>query len=512
MKFDAMVYKKNNNKMIKYIRSQLLRSLSLGFLSLIIVLSGILNLPLSAVYAAPRDYQQEAEGRKLLPIETNEIPGWPEGPAIGAESAILMDAETGIILYAKNIHEKLYPASVTKILTTLIASEECELNEVVTFSHDAIFSIPYDSSHIAIDVNEQLTVDQCLQAILIASANEVANGLAEHVAGSMDAFTEMMNQKARELGCLNSNFVTTNGLHDDNHYTTAYDLAMIGRHFFANELLCKYASTSRLHIPPSDHQPDDIVAWCKNELYEGRPHEYEYLVASKTGYTDTSRQTLVSCAEKDGMKLICVILKEESPAQYTDTIDLFNYGFSNFQKINVAQAETRFNIDNASFFYSNNDIFGDSKPLLSINPDAAIILPKTAEFSDAESVISYDNAPEGTIGTVTYNYNGTFIGSATIDLAVSTTPGYQFTHESSGEMAESLTEQTIVTDEDTVIFLNVKKILLFIIGGAAIIILIIFIFSSTRNYQFGGRSYRRRRRRSPRRRRGSKGRRRDLHF
>lgn len=492
------------------------KSFNLNILSLlllaVIIFTSAVCMPLDTVLAAPRDYYQEAENRKLLPVETNEIPGWPEGPAIGAEAAILMDAETGIILYAKNIHEKLYPASVTKILTTLIASEECELNEVVTFSYDAIFSIPYDSSHIAIDVNEQLTVDQCLQAILIASANEVANGLAEHVAGNMDAFTEMMNQKARELGCLNSNFVTTNGLHDDNHYTTAYDLAMIGRHFFANELLCKYASTSRLHIPPTDHQPDDIVAWCKNELYEGRPHEYEYLVASKTGYTDTSRQTLVSCAEKDGMKLICVILKEESPAQYTDTIDLFNYGFSNFQKINISQAETRFNIDNASFFYSNNDIFGDSKPLLSLNPDAAVILPKTADFTDAESVISYDNAPQGTIGTVTYNYNGSYIGSATIDLAASTTPGYQFTHESNGEMAESQTEQTADSEEDTVIFINVKKILLFIIGIAAIIILIIFILSSIRNYQFGGSSYRRRRRRSPRKRKGLRNRRRDLHF
>lgn len=482
------------------------------FTSLAILAGGVFSFPMNAVNAAPRDYHQEAEDRKLMTVETNEIPNWPEGPAIGAEGAILMEAETGTILYGKNIHEKLYPASVTKILTTLIATEECELNEVVTFSHDAIFSIPYDSSHIAIDVNEQLTVDQCLQAILIASANEVANGLGEHVAGSMNAFADLMNKRAKELGCLNSNFVTTNGLHDENHYTTAYDLAMIGRHFFANELLCKYSSTSKLHIPPSDHQPDDIVAWCKNELYQGRPHEYEYLVASKTGYTDTSRQTLVSCAEKDGMKLICVILKEESPAQYSDTIDLFNYGFSNFQKLNVSQAETKFNIDNASFFYSNNDIFGDSKPILSLNSDATIILPKTAAFSDAESTISYENAPEGTVGTVTYTYNGTYVGSATIDLATSSAMSYQFNKETGGEMSESLLKESEETGEDKVIFLNVKIILLFIIGVAGLAILIVFIHSMARSYHFSGRSSRRRRRRSSRRRRGSNNRRRDLHF
>ncbi len=480
-------------------------------LAAVLILVCSFCVPLENVYATPRDYHQEAEDRKVMPVETNKIPDWPEGPAIGAEAAILMDADTGVILYGKNIHSKLYPASVTKILTTLIATEECDLNEIVTFSHDAIFSIPYDSSHIAIDVDEQLTVDQCLQAILIASANEVANGLGEHIAGSMEDFAALMNKRAKELGCLNSNFVTTNGLHDDNHYTTAYDLAMIGRHFFANELLCKYASTSKLHISPSDHQPDDIIAWCKNELYKGRSQEYEYLIASKTGYTDKARHTLVSCAEKDGMKLICVILKEESPAQFSDTVDLFNYGFSNFQKINVSQAETRFNIDNASFFYSNNDIFGDSKPILSLNSEAAIILPKSADFTDAVSTISYDNAPKGTIGTVTYDYNGTFVGLATIDLASNSNLSYQFDMESSGEMSSGTNHEPEQTTEDNVIFLNVKKILLLIIGIAGLFILVIFLYTLSQNYQFGGKRYGKRRRRN-RRRRNRNGYRRDLHF
>lgn len=481
--------------------------------SLAITAGSFMSFPMASVWAAPRDYRQEAEDRKLMSIESNEISGWPEGPAIGAEGAILMEAETGTVLYAKNIHEKLYPASVTKILTTLIATEECELDEVVTFSHDAIFSIPYDSSHIAIDVDEQLTVDQCLQAILIASANEVANGLGEHVAGSMEAFAELMNERAKELGCLNSHFVTTNGLHDDNHYTTAYDLAMIGRYFFANELLCKYASTSRLHIPPSDHQPDDIVAWCKNELYEGRPHAYEYLVASKTGYTDTSRQTLVSCAEKDGMKLICVILKEESPNQYQDTVDLFNYGFSNFQKINVSQTETKFNIDNSSFFYSNNDIFGNSQPILSLNPDSCIVLPKSVDFSAAESSISYENAGEGTVGTITYTYNGVCVGNATIDLVADTSLSYEFDKNvQTGEMTETAVVETEETNDEKVIFLNIKNILLAVVGIAGIAILVIFVVALIRNYQFGGRRPRRRRRRRSRRSRGWGSAHKDLHF
>ena len=485
-------------------------TLSLAAGNALLIPTGI--LPMGSVHAEVIDYQAEAEARKLLPVQTNEIPGWPEGPSIGAEGAILMEADTGVILYAKNIHEQLYPASVTKLLTTLIAVENCDLDEIVTFSNEAVFSIPYASSHIAIDPGEELTVDQCLQAILIASANEVANGLGEHVAGSMDAFVEMMNARAKELGCVDSHFVTINGLHDDNHYTSAYDLAVIGRYFFANELLCKYASTSKLHIPPSDKQPDDITAWSKNELYAGRAHEYEYLVASKTGYTDNSRQTLVSCAEKDGMKLICVILKEESPAQYTDTIDLFNYGFGNFQKINVSQAETRFNINNASFFYSNNDIFGDSKPILSLNTEATIILPKTADFEDAESMISYEDAPEGTVGCVTYTYNGNFVGSATIDLAEDTITAYEFERENSGEMSEKPEAEEAQEHEEKVVFVNVKVILLIIVGIAGAAILIIFAYALIRNYQFGGRRPRRSRRRPSRRKRGRNRSRNGLHF
>ena len=457
--------------------------------------------PLSCLAAPAVDHQAEAESRKSLPIASNQIPGWPQGPSIGAEAAILMDADSGAILYAKNIHEKLYPASVTKILTTLIAVEHCSLDETVTFSHDAVFSIPVDSSKIAMDVGEELTVDQCLQAILIASANEVANALAEHVAGSMDAFVDMMNEKAAEFGCVDSHFVTTNGLHDDEHYTSAYDLALIGRHFFANELLCKYASTSKLHIPPTDKQPDDIIAWSKNELYPGRKHAYEYLVASKTGYTDTARQTLVSCAQKDGMRLICVILKEESPNQYTDTIDLFNYGFGNFQKYNVASSETRFNINNSGFFYSSNDIFGNSSPILFVDPEASIILPRASDFTDATSEISYENPEPGTAGTINYTYHGTYVGSAAIDLAQNTAVSYEF----DGEMSEQAEEADTTEPEESVVYVNVKAILFWILGIAGAVIVLIILYSLINNYQFGNRRrslFRRIRKRRKRRKKG----------
>ncbi len=187
---------------------------------------------------------------------------------MGAQGAILMEAETGTILYEKNIHEKLYPASVTKILTCLIGSEECQMDEEVTMSHDAVFSIPRNSSNIGLDEGEVITVEQCMYGILVASANEAANALAEHVSGSMEDFVALMNRRAKELGCENSHFVTTNGLHDEQHYTTPYDLALIAQKFLTMNycvkcpLLPAIIFRSRPHSRMMICMPTLIISFC----------------------------------------------------------------------------------------------------------------------------------------------------------------------------------------------------------------------------------------------------------
>lgn len=166
-----------------------------------VVLAVLLCLQNSLSVHATVDYSAEAEARKSLPVQTNQIENWPDGPAIGAEGAILMEASTGTILYAKNIDEKLFPASTTKILTALIAAENSDMNEDVTFSHDAVFSIERGSSNMGMDVGEVITMEQALYGLLVNSANESANAIAEHVGGSIDGFVDMMNDKAAELGC-----------------------------------------------------------------------------------------------------------------------------------------------------------------------------------------------------------------------------------------------------------------------------------------------------------------------
>lgn len=467
-----------------------------------------------------------------LAVQSNAVANWPTGPVISAESAILMDADTGAILYAKNIHQKEYPASTTKILTTLIASERCSMDEIVDFSYDAVHDIDPGSNHIAIEPGEQLTMEECLNAILIRSANEVSFAVAEHISGTTwQDFGDIMNERAKELGCVDSHFVNPNGLPNEDHYTSAYDLAMIGRAFFANEALCKMTMTHMLHILPSERQPDDIMEVNKMELIPGGKYAYPYLVGCKTGYTDVARSTLVSCAEKDGMKLICVVMKDENPNYYEDTISLFDYGFSNFQRVNISQTETKYNIDNAGSFYSGNDIFGNSKPILQLNQNDSITLPNTITFWDAVSTISYDNTEPGQAAVITYTYNDVVLGTASIDFTASekgssvfgdettgTTDGAEATaatqepdgtgatqptegaaaDEPAGEGGgiPTATQPTASGEEDTasggpaVIFINVIKVFFWILGIAAAIFLVLLIRAFIKNYHFAHRSTR----------------------
>lgn len=442
-------------------------------------------------------YATEAEDRiqahQALAVESNQWANWPAGPIISAESAILMEAETGVILYSKNIHTKQFPASTTKILTTLIAIEKCALDEMVTFSYKATHDIDPGSNHIGLDAGEQLPMEDCLKAILIRSANEVSFGVAEHIAkDSWETFALIMNERAKELGCLNSNFVNPNGLPNAEHVSTAYDLAMIGRAFFANDILCKMTQMKQLHLYPSENQPDEI--WENNQmaLIPGKQYAYENLIACKTGYTNAARSCLVSCAEKNGLKLICVVLKDESPYQYEDTIALFEYGFNNFEKRNVSQNETKYNVNTGNSFYDGGDIFGNSEALLTLNKTDYIILPKGADFSQATPTLQYDAAVGNQAAKITYKYYDAFVGEASVDFTL--LPKNDYTFESAAD-DEFLSEEEIVlpSDNDTIeeekepsfFFINWKKVLIFvgIILGCLLILALVLLF--LKNYQIG---------------------------
>lgn len=433
------------------------------------------------------------ETHRAMPVQSNETADWPTGPVVGAESAILIEAQTGTILYAKNIHQAQYPASTTKILTALIASEMCQMDEIVNFSQKAVFDTPRDSTHIAMDTGQALTMGQCMEALLIRSANEVAYAMAEHITGSTDwqVFADIMNERAAALGCVDSHFANPNGLPDENHYTSAYDMAMIGRAFFANEMLCKITVTPRFEFPATDRLPQTKIENNKMKLLPGAQYAYEYLVGCKTGYTDTARSSLVACAERNGLKLISVVLHDEAPCQYEDTIALFEYGFANFEKVNVAQTETRYRIEDTGLFYSGNDIFGSSQPLLSLDKDDFIILPRTVAFQDLESSVSYQTQNENQAALISYTCSGVPIGSV----------GVNFASAKNGAVLFDTPEDKAPEDEESgPLFINVKLVLILlgIAGAAAVIVFLVRLV--LRNYSFAGRRHRPRRRRTPRRR------------
>lgn len=434
------------------------------------------------VNATAEEFQEQADARKTLPVQSNEIENWPSGPQIGAQAAILMDANTGVILYAKNIHERLYPASTTKIMTCLLAMERGNLDDTVNFSHEAVFSVPADGSNMGMDEGESISLEECLYGIMVASANEAANAAAEYISGSIGEFVDLMNLRAKQMGCTDTHFTNTNGLHDSEHYTSAYDLALISSSFFQNEMLCKISNTPRYHFEATANQPDDFFKNNKHQLVTGEI-AYEGILGGKTGFTSDSRQTLVTCAERNGMKLICVIFKEESPNQFTDTVELFDYGFQNFQVLNVSENEQKYNIESTGFLQIGNDVFGNSKPLLSIDTDSYVIIPNMVSFQDLDSTIDYGESDGNHIAKIEYTYHDMYVGNAYLNLAADNTSTYEFdtdmtASDISVEKVESAAEA--VPEQDTV-FINIKKVLLVILILAAVVISCLMIYALITN-------------------------------
>lgn len=259
---------------------------------------------------------------------------------VTAGAAILIDAASGQILYEKNIYDKKYPASITKVMTMLVALEQgVDITDMITMSEEAVWGFDRNSSHIALDVGEQITVEQCMYAVMLESANEASLALAEYTGGTIDGFVTMMNQKAAELGCKNTNFVNPNGLFDENHYVCAYDMAIITKEAIQYELFRTLSSTSTYKIPPTNKQPEERNLWNSNKMLRASYEEYyPYLEGGKTGYVVQSKNTYVAFAKKGNVELICIILEADgAKTAYAETRLLFDFGFEHYDFIEVAK-------------------------------------------------------------------------------------------------------------------------------------------------------------------------------
>ena len=383
---------------------------------------------------------------------------WPDAPETRSPGVILMEESTGTILYEKNSDEAHYPASITKIMTTLLALENGNLSDMVTFSDDAINNT--EGSGIARDYGEQMTLEQCLYGVMLESANECAYAVAEHVGGTVENFVDMMNAKAKELGCTNTHFANPHGLQDENHYTTAHDMALIAQAAYQNETFRIIIGTKMYTIPPTNKHAEETVLRNHHDMLctyhnANRKYLYPYCVGGKTGYTATANSTLVTYAEKDGMTLICVVMDTQSPNQFIDTVNLFDYAFDNFQVLNVAENDTNYSAETTV----DNGNLNNIEPFVELDKDAVIVLPKTAEFSDTSSSVEYNDSDPEIAGSITYTYAGRNVGKADIKTTGVVVEGYAFDNESTEE-EEQEAVSTVQVRPIVVVLLIVAVILL----------------------------------------------------
>lgn len=307
----------------------------------IALISGVIAMTSVQMCAAAEVATQDTAAATTASISTNDIPGWPTGPEITSETGVLIDADSGTVLYSKGGDDIRYPASITKIMTLLLAVENCSLKEDVVFTETGTRDISWDSGNIGMQVGEVMSMRACLYALIIKSANEVAAQIAEHVGGTEQNFIDMMNQRAAEIGCTNTHFANASGLPDPNHYSTAHDMALIMREGLKNKKFRRIIGTTDYTIKPTNMNSEARVLHTHHPMLAPESgYYYNGCIGGKTGYTSEAGNTLVTAVEQNGITYIAVTMKAADLAvASTDSTALFNYGFQNFTKTQVNGGE-----------------------------------------------------------------------------------------------------------------------------------------------------------------------------
>jgi D-alanyl-D-alanine carboxypeptidase (penicillin-binding protein 5/6) len=350
-----------------------------------------------------------------MPMTAFAKPDWPSDTGIESEAGIVMDADSGAVLFGQNIHVQKAPASITKILTALVVIENSSLDDTVTFSHDAVYNVEDGSGNKnAIEEGDTLSVRDCLYLLLMRSSNQAANALAEHVGGSRDGFVKMMNEKTAELGCENSHFANPSGLNDDTQLTSVYDMALIASAAYKNDTLLTISKDKSYRLPATKNNPDGVTIQPEHKLLittdTESPNYYPYAVAGKTGYTSVAGQTLVTYAIKDDRRQIAVTMKSTQATHYQDTIALLDFGFLRFENVNISENETAYTSGDQPVQIGDNSYQPSD---LSMDTSAVITIPKDASFADAEKTVVTDlpeDAPLGAVALLSYKYNDRKIG------------------------------------------------------------------------------------------------------
>lgn len=336
-----------------------------------------------------------------IPVQTNELEGWPEAPGTYGDAAIVMDADSGAILYAKNIDKKEYPASITKVLTALVALRYGDMNDKVTISEHALSCLGSGYASIGLKAGDVITMEQCLYATLLASANEAACALGETIAEECgedyDWFIQQMNDVCSDLGGVNSNFVNTNGVFEEAHYTCARDMALIGKALFDYPEFMKICQTQQYTIEETDQVEEHVFQQKHHMLILGNADYYEAAIAGKTGYTTEAENTLITLADNGERRLVCVVLKTYGGHPYSDTKALLDYGFGQFENVEVQSNADR-------------DTFKE------IAEDAVVVLPEGVSFDQLDHEVKLHEGSR-TEGTATYYYEDNPVGSFEVTVS-----------------------------------------------------------------------------------------------
>lgn len=392
-----------------------------------------------------------------FPVSAEEEAAWPQAPEIFSESAILMEASTGTILYEKNAEEMRYPASITKILTVLLALENGKMDDFITFSEDSVRKT--EGTRIGYDVGEIISVESCIYSVMLGSDNQCAYALAVYTGGTYEHFVEMMNERAQKIGCINSHFTNPHGLPDDDHYTCAYDMALITREAMKNTSFRKIFGTSQYNVPATNKFEARLINNHHNMVL-GRDANYHYdgITGGKPGYTSLALNTLVTTAAQNNMELICVVMKTMS-THYSDTRNLLNYGFQNFSPVNIAENEKTYLPASEDFLKVGENLTGNEDFSLTFDIADNIILPNSVAFTDASVTCSYDNLEPGAIAELTYAFGGHEIGHT--NLMVSSNEKEDFIFYPN-------TNETKEASSHFVLKINLLKVLLALLSVSAV--------------------------------------------
>ena len=321
-------------------------------------------------------------------VTTNGIQGWPQASDISSTAAIVMETSTNTVLYSKNADQALYPASAVKVMTCLMALENSSLDDQVTMTATGVSGVTDGGANISAQLDEVFTMEQCLYAIMVASANDIALQVAEHISGSVEDFVAAMNTRAQELGCTNTVFTNPTGLPDENQHTTAHDMALIMEAAMANDTFRTIAQTTSYTIPATNVSGGDRVLTNNFTMINSSGDSYyEPCIGGKEGYTEASGSTLVCEASKNNMKLVCVVLNGASGVTDNEAIALLNYGFDNFTPLTLPDDDF-------------NRLSGGT-----------VIVPAG---TGADALTTEDSSSDGQI-TRQYYFGGTPIGTAILE-------------------------------------------------------------------------------------------------